>query len=150
MLYYSEKLEELFENEESLNSAEAKYDEEQQEKERIEKDKKAEKKRLAKLIEDAEADIDKARDELVKVKEEAMTIVKATEATVNEMLKDAEDKITEAQERRYEAIKNFNEKFGTYTKTYTGDKAYNEFKQIHRTYITKTRRNKSRNNKAFR
>ncbi len=129
MLYYSEKLEELFENEESLNSAEAKYDEEQQEKERIEKDKKAEKKRLAKLIEDAEADIDKARDELVKVKEEAMTIVKATEATVNEMLKDAEDKITEAQERRYEAIKNFNEKFGTYTKTYTGDKAYNEFKR---------------------
>ena len=67
MLYYSEKLEELFENEESLKTAELEYDEKQKEKERIEKDKKVEKKRLAKLIEDAEADIDKARDELVKV-----------------------------------------------------------------------------------
>ena len=129
MLYYSEKLEELFENEEALNSAEAKYDEEQQEKERIEKDKKAEKKRLAKLIEDAEADIDKARDELVEVKAEVVKIIDSTEETVNKMLKDAEDKITQAQERRYEAIKNFNEKFGTYTKTYTGDKAYNEIKR---------------------
>ena len=58
-----------------------------------------------------------------------MKLVESTEETVNKMLKDAEDKITEAQERRYEAIKNFNEKFGTYTKTYTGDEAYNEFKR---------------------
>lgn len=129
MLYYSEKLEKLFEDEESLKTAELEYDEKQKEKERVEKDKKVEKKRLAKLIEDAEADIDKARDELVKVKSDAMEIVKSTETTVTEMLKDAEDKIIEAQERRYEAIKTFNEKFGAYTKTYTGDKAYNEFKR---------------------
>lgn len=129
MLYYSEKLEELFDSPESLELAESEYDKEQQEKEQIEKDKKAEKKRLAKLIEDTEADIDKARDELVEVKAEALKLVESTEETVNKMLKDAEDKITEAQERRYEAIKNFNEKFGTYTKTYTGDEAYNEFKR---------------------
>lgn len=129
MLYYSEKLEELFETQKALEIAESEYDKGQKEKEKREKDKKAEKKRLAKLIEDAEADIDKARDEFIEVKAEAMKIVESTEETVNKMLKDAEDKITQAQERRYEAIKNFNEKFGTYTKTYTGDKAYNEFKR---------------------
>lgn len=127
MLYYSEKLEELFDSPESLELAESEYDKEQQEKEQIEKDKKAEKKRLAKLIEDAEADIDKARDELVEVKAEALKIVESTEKTVDKMLKEAEDNISEAQQRRYELIKTFNEKFGTYTKTYTGNDAYNEF-----------------------
>lgn len=123
MRYYSDKLKKLFENEKDLTTAEKEFDE------TLEKKEKDTKKEMAKAIEKANSEIDDARENYAKVYKEADELVKKARKEAEELLSPAKEKIEEAQKKKYDAVKAFNDKYGTYTVSYTGEKAYNEFKR---------------------
>lgn len=84
------------------------------------------KKEQADLIQKAEDAVNTASAELEKVKEEARKIVEEAQEKAKALIKDASTKYREASEARYNAIRDFNKEFGTYTTTYTGQKALEE------------------------
>lgn len=140
MLYYSEKLNSFFNTEKELLVAEKEADE--KEKEEAEKEKaarlakkkeqreiSAEKKRLSKAIEEADVAIETAKENYCKAQEEATKITEEAQQKINELLTPAKTAINNAHEQKFKLLSEFNKKFGSYTITYTGDKAYNEFKR---------------------
>ena len=129
MRYYSDKLEKLFENEEDLSKAEKEFDEMQAKKEKEKQELLASKKEMATAIEKANETIEEARENYAKVYDEAEKIVKKAKEEAENILKPAREKIKEAQYAKYNAVKAFNQKYGPYTVSYTGEKAYNEFKR---------------------
>ena len=48
---------------------------------------------------------------------------------ITEKLSPAKKLVKEAEKRKYDALVAFNNKYGVYTTTYTGKKAYDEFKR---------------------
>ena len=84
---------------------------------------------MANAIEKANSEIDDARENYAKVYKEADELVKKARKEAEDLLKPAKEKIEEAQQKKYDAVKRFNDKYGTYTVSYTGEKAYNEFKR---------------------
>jgi len=146
-MFYSEILDKYFDSKSECRRAELQYQLDKQEKEKAaklaeEKRKEEtavaskEKKALADVIEDAEKRVtaaqndyqvayDKYKEKITQAKE---AYAKAVEDASNE-LTPAKLAIKEAQKARYEAIKAFNDKYGTYTVAYTGDKAYREMQK---------------------
>jgi len=96
-----------------------------------------EKKELSKAIEDAGAKVIEAENEyelaytafqkkVVEAKEAYdKAIAEARESTIIP----ASTKVNDAKKEKYEAVKAFNNKFGTYTVKYTGEQAYKEMQQ---------------------
>ena len=139
MKFYSEKLDKLFDSAEELAQAE-------------QLTKSAKKKKSAKVDEAAIGDnvIEQAqpevptRKQLASEVEEADEVLKEAYANyeaakvkveelsrkyleeVNAILSPAQSAVKDAEKRRYEAIKNFNDSFGAYQVTYTGAKAADE------------------------
>ena len=133
MKIYSEILNKMFDTEDECVKAEEEY---QIEQERKEAEKKAavqavskEKKELASAVELAEEALNKAYDEYEIAKEEARKIMEESNKQMLEILNPARDKIKQAQKEKYNAISNFNKKFGLYTAQYTGEKALKEFRR---------------------
>ena len=129
MKFYSETLNKLFESEEDLKTAE-KAAKEKKEKEAA---KKAivskEKKASAEAIKAAELELDKAQEKFRAARKEAQEIIEKANDEANVILREASKEVSAAQEKRYEVVKAFNEKYGPYTTSYTGEKAYNEWKK---------------------
>lgn len=119
MRFYSDELKKFFDTEEQCLAEE--------EKARVEaEEKKVTKAKLAKAVEDAEKDLDVAYENLEGAKERVAELQKEYDAKVDAIMDPVLEEIKECTKARAEAIKSFNEKFGVYTTTYSGNKALNE------------------------
>lgn len=123
MKFYSEELKQFFDTEEQCLAEE--------EKARVAaEEKKVTKAKLAKAVEDAEKDLDEAYAGLEEAKKKVAELQKEYAEKVDSIMNPARELITECTKIRAEAIKEFNDKFGVYTTTYTGNKALNEFVKL--------------------
>lgn len=120
MKYYSEELKKFF------DTAEQCFAEEERARVAAE-EKKVTKAKLAKAIEDAEKDLDEAYAGLDEAKQKVAELQKEYDEKVDAIMNPARDLIKECTKARADAIKAFNDKFGVYTTTYSGNKALNEF-----------------------
>ena len=119
MKFYSEELKQFFDTEEQCLA------EEEEARQKVE-EKKVTKAKLAKAVEDADKALDDAYEGLEEAKKKVTELQKEYDAKVDEIMNPARDLIKECTKNRAEAIRAFNEKFGVYTTTYTGNKALNE------------------------
>ena len=125
-MFYSELLDQYFNSEEECVKAELTEQKRRQELESIRQQEKTEqenlqsRKQAAKVVEDAEALVSEAYADLKKAEEEARHAYEKIVAPAKKKLQDAEH-------ARYEAIRDFNTKYGVYSKRYTGKEAYDEF-----------------------
>ena len=134
MRYYSEQLDKFFNTEKECIEAES----EVERKAEIEKKKQEEKaiadqklkKELAKKVDDAETALTEAYDSFKKKKEEADNFLKDAKIKYEKILDDAASDVRAAERNKMEAIKEFNSKFGVYSKVYNGDKAIKEMTRI--------------------
>lgn len=85
------------------------------------------KKEKAAAIQKAEDALNLASTELDKTREDARKLVEEAQEKARAMIKEASAKYRVASEARYKAISDFNKEFGTYTTTYTGQKALEEY-----------------------
>jgi len=122
-LFYSEILNKYFDSEEECVRAELveknNRDTIAQQKKEAEQTKLESRKQAAKIVEAAEAALSEAREGLKDAE------VEAREA-YEKIVSPAKKKLQEAEHKRYEAISEFNKKFGVYTKRYTGQEAKDE------------------------
>ena len=132
MKYFSEKLNKAFDTEEECLTAEAAFDKEQEEKKKQEELAVVTKKNLAKDIETAGEKVNLAYKEYDAALEEVKKLKEEYSRKAEEILNPAKKAIKDAQKERYDAIKKFNENYGVYTTTYTGDKAVSEFNRVSR------------------
>ena len=120
MRFYSDELKKFFDTEAQCLAEE--------EKARVEaEEKKVTKAKLAKAVEDADKDLDEAYAGLEEAKKQVAELQKEYDEKVDAIMTPARDLIKECTKARAEAIKEFNDNFGVYTTTYTGNKALNEF-----------------------
>ena len=134
MKIYSEILKKFYDSTEDCLQAEKEFNEK---KTALEEEKKAkalavskEKKELASAVEEAENKLEKAYQEYEIAKEEAKKILEESNQKVLDIINPAKENVKVAQKERYNAISEFNKKFGLYTTTYSGDKAFNELKRM--------------------
>lgn len=133
MKFYSDVLNKFFETAEECTEAEETYALQKQEIEKQKKEKQAliskDKKELSDAIKLAEDDLSKAYENYDFAKEEARKILEESNQKILDLLNPAEAEIKKCQKARYDAISNFNKKYGAYTVQYTGDKAFQELKR---------------------
>ena len=123
MRFYSDELKKFFDTQEQCLAAE--------EKARIDaEEKNITKAKLAKEINDAEKLVDDAYEELELAKKQVCELQKEYDEKVDSIMTPAVNKVTECTKIRAEAIKKFNDNYGVYTTTYTGNKALNEYLKI--------------------
>ena len=127
MRYYSDELKQFFDTEEKLLAEEEKARQAAEEK-------KVTKAKLAKAVEDADKDLDEAYAGLEAAKQKVAELQKEYDEKVDAIMNPARDLIKECTKARAEAIKAFNDKFGVYTTTYTGNKALNEMVKMEKIF----------------
>lgn len=120
MRYYSDETKKFYDTVEELTKAE-------EEKKTTALSVSKQKKELSDAISLADDNLEKALNDYNKIKEDAYQ-------TYLETLKPAKDAVDKAQKDKYEALSKFNEKFGTYMVSYTGDKALKEFERTSRLF----------------
>ena len=134
MKYYSEILKVTFNTEKECLDAEAAHIKEQEQKLQATKRKAytptKRKKELAKQIEEAEQKLKEANNAYELASKNAAEILEKSNAEVKAILDIAKRSVKEAEKRRLEAILKFNEEFGTYSKTISGDEAIAEFNRL--------------------
>lgn len=129
MKYYSENLNILFDSQEELEKAE-KEATERKEKEAAEKAQVSkEKKACSDIVKAADAKVEDAREKFLAARKEAREILDEADKKAREVIRAASKELSAAQEERYDALKNFNDKYGPYTMSFTGEKAYTEWKK---------------------
>lgn len=120
MKYYSEELKSMFDTEEQLLAAEETA---RQKKESA----KVTKAKYAKAVKDAETQVEIAHKSYDKAISKVQELQKEYDQKVKEIMDPAVDQLVKAQKDRADAITKFNDKYGTYTTTYTGNEALKEF-----------------------
>lgn len=120
MKYYSEELKSMFDTEEQLLAAEETA---RQKKESA----KVTKAKYAKAVKDAETQVEIAHTSYDKAISKVQELQKEYDQKVKEIMDPAVDQLVKAQKDRADAITKFNDKYGTYTTTYTGNEALKEF-----------------------
>lgn len=123
MKYYSDVLKKVFDTPEELQKEEAAA-------KKLEVKKEESRKALSTRVEAAEKEVDAAYKHYEEICEKAAKILDEANEKVTVMLREAKDQIRSAEEEKTKAIQKFSEKFGTYTTTYTGNKALQEFQKI--------------------
>lgn len=129
MKYYSEKLDKIFTTEEELTEAETLATKKEEEKKNNELVTKRQKKLLARRIDEAEEALSTAYTEYHKVAREANKVIEEAKQKAKEMLKPAEEAVKEAEKNKWKALTDFNEKYGSYTKVYTGNEALKQLNE---------------------
>ena len=119
MKFYSEQLKRFFDTEEQC------LEEEEKAKTAAETTKQT-KAKLAKAIENADKELDDAYAALTAAEKQVEELQNEYDQRVADIMDPAREHIRECTKKRAEAIKEFNEKYGVYTTTYTGNKALNE------------------------
>ena len=123
MKYYSESLKKFYDSESDLLKAE----EEEKKQQAIAE---TSRKEMAKNIEEANTRIDKAYQEYEVAKKKVEDLIAETRQKVKSILDPAKKEISDAENARMEAIKEFNEKYGVYTETFSGDKAVEQYNRV--------------------
>ena len=123
MRFYSDELKQFFDTEEQCLAEEEKA-------RVVAEEKKVTKAKLAKAIEDADKALDEAYENLKWAEEKVAELQKEYDAKVDAIMNPVHDEIKECAKARADAIKEFNDKYGVYTTTYTGNKALNEFAKV--------------------
>lgn len=90
------------------------------------------KKEKAAAIQAADDALALAQTELDKAREEGRKLIEDAQAEAKKLIKEAAGKVRVASDKKYEAISDFNKEFGTYTTTYTGQKALEEYNRMTR------------------
>lgn len=85
------------------------------------------KKELADAVQKAQDNIDKANDAYNQARNSAIDILKEAQDKADKIVNEAEAKLEEAYKEKVSAIQAFNNEFGTYMVTYTGNEALNEW-----------------------
>lgn len=129
MRYYSDITNKFYDKEEELNKAEETV---LSEKKKISSDKKI----LSKKIEETENALALAYEDYDKAKAEVKKILEESNIKCQKILQEANSKITKAKLTNTKAVQEFTDKYGTYTITYTGKKAQEEW-QRHLKYFDK-------------
>ena len=127
MRYYSDELKQFFDTEEKLLAEEEKARQAAEEK-------KVTKAKLAKAVDDADKALDNAYECLEEAKKKVAELQKEYDEKVDAIMNPARDLIKECTKARADAIKAFNDKFGVYTTTYTGNKALNEMVKMEKIF----------------
>ena len=82
---------------------------------------------MAKEIEIKEQDLDDAYKTFELCRKDANKILSDANKQAAEIMSHAREVVKKAQEERYMAVAKFNEKFGAYTRSYTGTDARREY-----------------------
>lgn len=127
MKFYSEKLNKLFDTPEALNEAEASMPKcKCAAKDENYEEKLPSKKQLAADVDAAEEKLKAAYAEYEVAKKQIEELSKTYLESVEAILTPAKEAVKTAEKARYEAIRKFNDSFGAYQVTLTGDKAAKE------------------------
>ena len=138
MRYFSDVLNTAFDTEKECLKAEKEYELEQKKKEqerKIEEEKlkeekaliSKEKKELADKISEAESNLKLAKENYKVAQDKAAELLEESNKQVTEILNTAKEEVKKAERARRDAIVEFSNRFGVYTKSYTGDAAIEEF-----------------------
>lgn len=135
MKYYSEILDKYFDTQHELRKAERNAKESTStpvEKQECKTENKVccEKKQLAKAVQQADEKLETAYKNFELAKEQAAKILEKANKQAEELLKPAKEKVNQAQKDKYQAVVDFNKKYGVYTTTYTGSKAIDELSRM--------------------
>lgn len=121
MQYYSDDLKKLFKSEKDLKDAEKAAKD-------LSINKEPEgRKTLARKVEEADVAVDCAYTKYEEALKQAAEIVRKANEEATQLRKNAAQEVRKAEATKNEAIRAFNEKFGPYTKVYSGDKALKEY-----------------------
>ena len=129
MKYYSELTKKTYETEDECVAAEKAFQEEEAHKKELANAASKEKKELVKNIDAAEANLSDAYKEYAKAKEKVKSIYAAAEKEAAEILNTAKKGVQDAEIAKCKAIKEFNSKYGAYTKSYSGEEALKELER---------------------
>lgn len=92
------------------------------------------KKEKADIIKAAEDEVALAQADYDKAREAAKEIINRAKEEARKLVTDASTKYKEATDKKYKAIADFNKEFGTYTTTYTGKEALDEYNRVMRSF----------------
>lgn len=129
MKFYSEKLEKFFDSEKECVEAEELIAQQEKEKKDIAESKQNERKQYAKVIEEADKVLDAEYTHYNEVKKQIVSLRKQCDEQCEKLLLDAKKQLKEAQDKKFAAVQKFNEKFGPYKVSYTGEAAMKEMKR---------------------
>lgn len=127
MKYYSDLTGKTYPTEKECLAAEADYKKAQEIQENKTKETSKRKKELSQLIELADNKVTEANKLYEIAKEKARKILEESNKQVKDILDKAEEEVKNAEEEKLDAIRNFNKEFGSYSMTYTGTKAIEEY-----------------------
>ena len=130
MKYYSEITKKNYNSEKECLEAEKQHALKSNEESKKQTELSIRKKQLAKAIEEADEKVTQANKEYNVAKAEAKKVAQEADKKIDEIFTDAENKIKEAEQEKFKLIQKWNEEFGTYNKTYTGQKALEEYERV--------------------
>lgn len=117
-------------------AADKAFDEAQEKRALVETEKKnalsKQKKELADAITAADDQVTAALDKYEQAQTEARKIMAEARDRAQALLKVAKDEYDAAADEHWKAVKAFNDRFGTYTAVYTGNKAMQEYNRMAR------------------
>lgn len=116
MKYYSEKLNKNFDTEKECIEAEKQLEEK-------EKKNKETRKEMALLVDDADKKVKEAYKEYEQAQQIAAEILEKSNKEVEDIINKAREKVKKAEQEKYEALLNFSNKYGVYTKTINSQEA---------------------------
>lgn len=129
MKYYSDILKKNFNTEKECLEAEKQHALKSNEESKKQTQLSLRKKALAKEIDDADVKVTEANKLYDIAKDKARKILEDANKQAEKVLEEAEVKVREAEENKLKALQTWSKEFGTYSKTYTGQKALEEYKK---------------------
>lgn len=141
MKFLSEITNKTYDSQEECMKAEELFLAKQKQEEEFKKQKanelSSQKKEAANAVENAIEKLSKAYDMYSKAEEEAKEIYKKAYEDAKKILLDAKLKVRDAQTEKFNAIAEFNKKFGPYKTTYTGEEANEFLNKFEREFFSK-------------
>lgn len=127
MKYWSELLQKPFDTEKECLQAEKEFKRKKAQEDATKSAISADKKFMAGKIEEADKKLKEANESYKLAKNKAAEILEKSNKEVETILEEAREVVRQAEKDRLEAVRAFNEKYGAYTTTLTGEKATEEF-----------------------
>lgn len=138
MKYYSEKLDKLFDSLEELQVAEKSKSKRKTPVSEETQPAIPSRKELAAAVESADAAVKDAYAQYESAKVKAEELSKKYLEEVNSIIDPAQKAVKDAEQKRYEAIRNFNNSYGAYQVTYNGARAAEEMMKAIRNINSKS------------
>lgn len=127
MKYYSELLNKPFDTEKECLQAEKEFKRQQAKETATKSAISADKKFMASKIEEANIKLKEANENYKLARNKAAEILEKSNKEVEVILDEAKEVVRKAEQAKLEAVRAFNEKYGAYTTTVTGEQATEEF-----------------------